>query len=31
MGHLPAADRKKLLCANVEKLYNLKLPAARAA
>ncbi|MGE5304379.1 MAG: amidohydrolase family protein [Alphaproteobacteria bacterium] len=31
MGHLPAADRTKLLCANVEKLYNLKLPAARAA
>jgi predicted TIM-barrel fold metal-dependent hydrolase len=31
MGHLPIADRRKLLCANVEKLYNLKLPAARAA
>lgn len=31
LGNLPAADRKKLLCANVEKLYNLKLPAAVAA
>ena len=31
MGHLSAADRNKLLCANVEKLYNLKLAAARAA
>jgi predicted TIM-barrel fold metal-dependent hydrolase len=31
MGSLPAADRKKLLFSNVEKLYNLKLPAARAA
>lgn len=31
LGNLPAADRKKLLCANVEKLYNLKLPTARAA
>jgi predicted TIM-barrel fold metal-dependent hydrolase len=31
MGHLATADRRKLLSANVEKLYNLKLPAARAA
>jgi len=28
MGHLPAADRMKLLNTNVTKLYNLKLPAA---
>ena len=28
MGHLPAADRDKLLNANVRKLYNLKVPAS---
>jgi predicted TIM-barrel fold metal-dependent hydrolase len=27
MGHLPAADRDKLLNTNVRKLYNLKAPA----
>jgi predicted TIM-barrel fold metal-dependent hydrolase len=27
MGHLPAADRAKLLNANVTQLYNLKIPA----
>ena len=31
MKQLAPADRRKLLCANVEKLYNLNLPAARAA
>jgi len=28
MGHLPAADRDKLLNANVRKLYSLKAPAS---
>ena len=28
MGHLPAADRDKLLNANVCELYNLKVPAS---
>ena len=28
MGHLPAADREKLLNANVRKLYSLKVPAS---
>jgi uncharacterized protein len=28
MGHLPAADRDKLLNTNVRKLYNLKTPAS---
>lgn len=28
MGHLPAADRMKLLNSNVTRLYNLKLPAS---
>ena len=28
MGHLPAADRDKLLNVNVRKLYNLKAPAS---
>jgi len=28
MGHLPAADRDKLLNSNVRKLYNLKAPAS---
>jgi predicted TIM-barrel fold metal-dependent hydrolase len=28
MGHLPAADRDKLLNTNVRKLYNLKAPAS---
>jgi predicted TIM-barrel fold metal-dependent hydrolase len=28
LGHLPAADRDKLLNANVRKLYNLKAPAS---
>jgi predicted TIM-barrel fold metal-dependent hydrolase len=30
MGHLPAADRAKLLNTNVTGLYNLKLPASAA-
>jgi len=28
MGHLPAADRDKLLNSNVRKLYSLKAPAS---
>jgi predicted TIM-barrel fold metal-dependent hydrolase len=28
LGHLPAADREKLLNTNVRKLYNLKAPAS---
>ena len=28
MAHLTAADRAKLLSTNVNKLYNLKLPAS---
>jgi hypothetical protein len=31
MGSLSAGDRAKLLSVNVGKLYNLKLPTARAA
>ncbi len=30
MGHLPPANRAKLLTANVTKLYNLKVPASAA-